>query len=283
MMGYFNYNAFLLGALLFACLYTSNIVYSLICILWRIKITEFALFFNPWFSLYNETVFGTKFILGWLPLGGHIKPLGMIENEEEKEKIKPEDLPYVGFNKPKYLKTIFRLVPKIVFVTALFLSIILISDSDFVVESKSIFNYVKSAFQTMFSSDIIRDKFIITTIETIEGKNLVLFGFALLAILMLLLTPLITIINWYSDDKKSKSKIQNLIGTIFTILFLWMLIWKIPKFIFSFFSVSQSIIYITSFLIGIFSVGVVSFFTTLFIIKTISQNLNYKNIERTNK
>lgn len=283
MMDYFSYNAFLLGALLFACLYISNFVYSLICIIWKIKIIEFALFFNPWFSLYNETVFGTKFILGWMPLGGHIKPLGMIEDEEAKKKIKPEDLPYASFNKPKYLKTIFRLVPLIVFITALFLSVILISDSDFVLELKNILSYVKNAFQTMFSDEISRNQFIITTREIIEGKNIIMFGFALLIFVMLLFTPISAIVNWYSNDKIVKSKVQKTVGFIVTLLFLWLLIWKIPKFIFSFFTVFQSLIYIISFLIGLFSVGVVFFFTTLFVIKSISQNLNYKNIERTYK
>ena len=88
-MDYFNLNAYYLGVLLFACLFISNITYSLICLIWKIKIVEFALFANAWFSLHREKVLGTVFILGWLPFSSHIKPLGMTADAAERAKINP--------------------------------------------------------------------------------------------------------------------------------------------------------------------------------------------------
>ncbi|MFA5431607.1 MAG: hypothetical protein WC319_01840 [Candidatus Paceibacterota bacterium] len=274
-MEYFNINAFILGSLLFACLYLSNIIFSLFCIYHKIKIIEFSLFFNPWFSLHNEKVMGTKFSLGWLPFGGFIKPLGMITDEEEKNKISQSDLPFAFFNKPKYLRTIFNLVPWFIYIFAFTLAFFLFTNfTDIIGEFKNVINYLIEAFTTMFSGNAEKGKFIITTKEVIADKNIVLFGFMLLTFVMLLFTPLTAIMNWFSNDKKNKSKIQKIFGFILTIGIFWLILWKIPIFIFSFFTFSQSLIYVISFFIGMFSIGLVCYFTTLFVIKNISQNLN---------
>ena len=82
-MEYFSVNAFYLGMLLFACMFMSNVFYSLICLIWKVKIIEFGIFSYTW---YKEKVLGTEFILGWLPLGSHIRPLGMLADDDEKAK-----------------------------------------------------------------------------------------------------------------------------------------------------------------------------------------------------
>ena len=233
-MEYFNLNAFFLGILLFACLYISNLVYSLLCIFWKIRIVEFSLFFSPWFSLYNQKVLGTKFSLGWLPLGGHIKPFGMTTDDAEKNKVESKDLQNAFFNKPKYLQTIFRSVPWIIYLLALVISIFIISSSNLAAGISDIANYVIEAFRAMFSNNAGREQFILKTKEIIDGKNIVIFGFTMLILLMLLFTPITTILNWFSNDEVKKSKIQKAIGFIVTIFIFWLMLWKIPKFVFSF-------------------------------------------------
>jgi hypothetical protein len=94
-------------------------------LIWKIKIVEFGLFANAWFSLHKEKVMGTDFILGWLPFSSHIKPLGMIADEEEKAKINPADLPKAFFNKPKYLQKLFRFVPWVIYLSAAFIAILI--------------------------------------------------------------------------------------------------------------------------------------------------------------
>ncbi len=282
-MEYLNFNAFYLGTLLFACLYISNLVYSLLCIFWRIKIVEFSLFFSPWFSLYNEKILETKFILGWLPLGGHIKPLGMATDDKEKLQIESKDLPNAFFNKPKYLQSLFRSVPWIIYLLALVISISVLSNSGLVNGFGDIVNYVIKAFNTMFSGNAGREQFILQTKEIIDGKNIVLFGFTLLVLVMLLFTPITPILNWFSNDENKKSKIQKIIGFIGTIFIFWLMLWKIPKFVFSFFTLSQSLIYILSFFVGMFFVGLIFFFATLFVVKSIAQSLNYNNLEKDDK
>lgn len=218
---------------------------------------------------------GTKFSLGWLPLGGFIKPLGMSMDEEEKNKISQSNLPFAFFNKPKYLRTIFDLVPWFIYVFVFALTFILFANfADLIGGFKNLINYLIEAFSTMFSGDTEKSKFIITTKKFIAEKNIVLFGFILLTFVMLLFTPLTAIINRLSNDEKNKSKIQKVLGFILTIGVFWLILWKIPKFIFSFFTLSQSLIYVFNFFIGMFSIGLVCYFTTLFVVKNISQNLN---------
>ena len=218
---------------------------------------------------------GTKFSLGWLPLGGFIKPLGMTIDEEEKNKISQSNLPFAFFNKPKYLRTIFDLVPWLIYVFVFaFTFILFVNFTDLIGGFKNLMNYLIEALSTMFSGNTEKSKFIITTKKFIAEKNIVLFGFILLTFVMLLFTPLTAIMNWLSNSEKNKSKIQKVLGLFLTIGLFWLFLWKIPKFIFSFFTLSQSLIYVFSFLIGMFSIGLVCYFTTLFVLKNISQNLN---------
>lgn len=278
-MEYFNFNAFYLGVLLFVCLFLSNIIYSLICLIWKIKIVEFGLFANAWVALHKEKIMGTEFILGWLPFSSHIKPLGMLADDEERAKIKPADLPYAFFNKPKYLQRVFRFVPWVIYIGAALISILLITKSSFTSELAIIGNYIVEAFNTMFSDGIqVRENFIDSTKQITNGKNVVVFAFALLVIVMLLLSPITLIMNWFIDDGK-KNNLQKALGFVVIIAILWFIVWKIPKFVFSFFTFPQSVIYFGNFLVGMFSVGLVFFYTTLFVVKNVAQNLNDNKVK----
>lgn len=273
-MQYFNLNAFYLGILFFVCLFISNIIYSLICLIWKIKIEEFGLFASPWFSLHKERIMGTEFILGWLPFSSHIKPLGMIENNEVKSKINPSDLPKAFFNKPKYLQKLLRFAPLVVYLIAALTAILFNATLSIENEFTTIGTYISDSLKTMFSDNYqSRGNFTVSTWKIIDGKNITVFGFTLLTIVMVLLTPITLVTNWLSNDDK-KNKFQKVLGMLITISSFWFIFWKIPKFIFSFFTISQSIIYLSSFLIGMFFVGLIFFYTTLFVVKNISQNLN---------
>ena len=79
------------------------------------------------------------------------------------------------------------------------------------------------------------------------------------------------------------NKFQTVVGFIINIGVLWFFIWKMPKFIFSFFAILQNFVYFGSFLAGLFSAGLVLFYTTLFVVKNISQNLNMEKIKQQKK
>lgn len=279
-MEYFNLNAFILGALWFACPFLSNIIYSLLCLFYNIRIVEFSLFYSPWFSLHKETVMRTRFLLGWLPLGCRMKPLGYDYGDEDKDKMSEEELQFAFFNKPKYLKTVFNFVTWFIYILALSIALALFSGTDDLVSELSIiFSYIIEAFQTMFSDNAAREDFIKLTREISTDKNIVLFGFILLTFIMLLFSPITFMINWYSNNEITKSTIQKGLSFALSVGIFWLMLWKIPKFIFSFFTFSQNVIYFTSFLIGLFSVGLVCFYATLFVVKNISQSFNDSKME----
>ena len=57
--------------------------------LFKVRVTKFYLFFDPWFSLFNfkpknsETEYG----MGWLPLGGYVQIAGMVDETQNSEDL----------------------------------------------------------------------------------------------------------------------------------------------------------------------------------------------------
>ena len=57
--------------------------------LFKIRVTKFYLFFDPWFSLFkfkpknSETEYG----MGWLPLGGYVQIAGMVDETQNSEDL----------------------------------------------------------------------------------------------------------------------------------------------------------------------------------------------------
>lgn len=275
-MDYFNINSFILGILLFTFLYLSNIVYSLLCVFYKIKIVEFSVFFNPWFSLHNVNIGGTKFILGWLPLGSYIKPLGMSATDEEKKKFSTPDLPFTFFTKPKYLRTLFNTMPWIIFIVVLFVSFVLFSSKTGIgIEFQKFIEFIKIAFKTMFGDKIMRDSFVELTKEITFEKNIVLFAFVLLILYWALILSISKLIEWFTNEK-TKSKLRKAITYALYIIVYWVLLWQIPKFVFSFFSFKEILIFISNFMVGMLSIGLFCYFITVFFLKVIYK-LNNSN------
>ena len=71
-----NNNGFILGVLLMSVMYGIHTAYCLLCMIYRIRILQFSFLFAPFFKLHRRVVNGVEFTLGWLPLGGYVKPLG---------------------------------------------------------------------------------------------------------------------------------------------------------------------------------------------------------------
>jgi hypothetical protein len=278
-MAYFNINAFYLGVLISAIACLTSLIYCLICIIWGIKILEATLFASPWFSIFKQKILGTDFKLGWIPTGSSISPLGYLDDQEERSKINPSDRPSALFSKPKFVKYLFALTP----VSIYFLSFVIISLSQFdlVDGTSNIFNFIFNAIKEMFTGNGNRADFIIYTKKILVGKNHVLFSYLVIDILLLVYSIPVLFLNFiYSSDKiseKSKERLQILFFLSAGLFALWIMVWKIPKFMLSFFTLTQSLIYLFSFIAGLFTLGFVFFFTSVFIIKSIAQNLNYNN------
>ena len=50
----------------------------------KCRVEKFYLFFDPWFSLFKKKIGETEYGVGWLPLGGHVKISGMIDESMDK-------------------------------------------------------------------------------------------------------------------------------------------------------------------------------------------------------
>ncbi len=272
-MEYFNVNAFYLGMLLFACMFMSNVFYSLFCLIWKVKIIEFGLLGSAWFSLHKEKLLGTEFILGWLPFGSHIKPLGMLADDDSKAEIHQADLPFALFSKPKILRYVFYLTPVFVYSLSFFV-VINFSQFGLMDETSYTLEFSFNVLREMFSGSEHRADFIVYAKNIFEGRNHILFSFLVANVLFLIFSIPMVVSNFLNSSDKISEKSKERIHILYMLFSLWIMVWIIPRFVFSFFELSQGFIYLFSFLIGIFMTGFVGFYTTLYVVKGVSKNLS---------
>ena len=92
--------------------------------LFKIRVEKFALFFDPWFSLFKfkPKKSDTTYVLGWLPLGGYVKIAGMIDESMDKEQMQQPVQPWEFRAKPAWQRLIVMLAGVFVnFILALFI------------------------------------------------------------------------------------------------------------------------------------------------------------------
>jgi len=251
---------------LFLCLYLSNLLYCLIATLYKISIVDFSIFFSPRFSFHKRKINGINFILGWIPLGAHLRLLGMTENKEDQELFSQSELSHAFFTKPRYVRIIFKGVPYFVFLLSFFISFLLLDNfSNISGGLTSLLEYIKIGFLKIISNNYKEIDFAVLTNELRNGHNIVLFSFMLMTFIMLLLSPVPNILDWFSNGKKSTLK--KILGPPIIILMMWFYIWDLPKFIFSFHTTTQNAFYFLSFLLGMFLSGLCFYFITIFFAK----------------
>ena len=72
--------------------------------LFKVRVTKFYLFFDPWFSLFkfkpknSETEYG----VGWLPLGGYVQIAGMVDETQGSEELNHPEQPWEFRSKPAW-------------------------------------------------------------------------------------------------------------------------------------------------------------------------------------
>ena len=80
--------------------------------IFKIRVEQFYIFFNPWFSLYKRKIGETVYGIGWLPLGGYVSLAGMIDESIDKKQIesmKQEAQPWEFRSKPAWQRLIVML------------------------------------------------------------------------------------------------------------------------------------------------------------------------------
>lgn len=80
--------------------------------IFKIRVEQFYIFFNPWFSLYKKKIGETIYGIGWLPLGGYVSLAGMVDetvDDEKMEQLKQEPKPWEFRSKPAWQRLIVML------------------------------------------------------------------------------------------------------------------------------------------------------------------------------
>lgn len=264
-MLHFSYNAFCLGALIFLAISLSNFIYVWLCSMWKVKIIEFSIFLNPYFSLLKKEINGTIYQLGWLPIGAYIKPLGMVKGDLGGIAI--EELPFSFLNKSRTKQLLLRLIPSLVWLFVLLFSLCTLKGPGNILQTTAeMFYYILVAIKTMFGLSAANELVMMTNSMLIDA-NIISFALTLLISILLVLTSLTKIIGIYTQDGKNINWLIKLPGFIITIFGVYLTFWKIPIFVFSFFSFHQNVSYILSFTLGLYLIGLLVFILAMILVK----------------
>ncbi|MGY6562922.1 MAG: RIP metalloprotease RseP [Luteibaculaceae bacterium] len=72
----------------------------------KVRVEKFYLFFDPWFSLFKVKKGETEYGIGWLPLGGYVKLVGMVDESMDTKALAKEPEPYEFRAKPAWQRLI---------------------------------------------------------------------------------------------------------------------------------------------------------------------------------
>ncbi len=81
----------------------------LACRIFKIRVTKFYIFFDPWFKIWSKKIGDTEFGIGWLPLGGYVKIAGMIDESLDTKQLKEEPKDWEFRSKPAWQRLIVML------------------------------------------------------------------------------------------------------------------------------------------------------------------------------
>jgi hypothetical protein len=267
----FNYNAFILGALAVTAIYGSNVFCCALCRLYNIRIMEFSVFLSSGFRIHRANVAGIDFSLGWLPIGSYIKPLGMAANAEERSQIAPEDQPYAFFNKPGYLRIVFLLASPATMAILFLITYIIGITTSAVPPMDALFNYMINGARAMFTSQVSHEAFAAQTQQILQGNSAVMIAFLILLVVFLVVNTGPLLSQLFSSTDGEVTGARRIVMMVAMIAFMWLAFWKIPMFIFSFFSWQQNILYVTDCLLGLLMAGVAAYFMTIAVVRVFAR------------
>lgn len=268
-MSIYSPNAFILGVVVSAVLiFGSNVIYLLLCGLFKISVLEFVTFYHRWLPLHSTTIGKTKFILGWIPTGSNVKVLGMSLPEEERKQIPDADLPYAWFTKPKWVRILLHSIPFVLIALTLLVTAALQRDNRGLMETVWAFHaLVLDAFAVMFSDSITHDEFLIAAKSLLADNIPALFALTLFGVYWLLCLPLNWVMHAIAWGSEKPYRLLGILGWLALLPTMWVLFWKIPKFVFSFFSWTEVFVHSTNVLVGVFVTGLVLHVLTLTVAK----------------
>ncbi len=170
-----------------------------------------------------------------MPFGSYVKPLGMAANAEERSRIAPEDQPYAFFNKPGYLRIIILLGSPVTIAVLFFTTYIIGIATSAVPPMDAFFNYIVDGVRAMFTSQVSHEAFAAQTQQILQGNSVVMIAFLILLVVFYVLNigPLVSQLLSSADGEVTGARRIVMIAAM--LVSMWLALWKVPVFIFSFF------------------------------------------------
>jgi hypothetical protein len=124
----------------------------------------------------------------------------------------------------------------------------------------------------MFTDRISHDQFLAESQALLADHNPAVFAVALFAVFWMVCIPLGWIMYAAAGGEK-RYRIFSILGWLALLPMMWLIFWKIPSFVFSFFSWEEIFIHSANVLAGVFMTGVLLHLLTLVIVKLTTPKL----------
>ena len=265
-MEIFSPFGFKFGILLFLCICFATLVYCWLCILFQVRIEKFVLLLDPWDKyIFKRKINQTEYILGWLPFGSYIRVFGVYKNNEEINTMIEEEKKYALIYKPKIQQQIFKASPYLIWATLFLLFIYLMNPNTFFFANlQIIFTYAIIGSKSMFGF-LQKEEFESYSKAVSNSFQLLPFSLLVCFLAFMILSLLSTFNQMFADDKKSKLK--KITVTILTLVLIYMVLWKVPSFAFSFFTFENALRYILSTILGIYFASIITYWLIIPLIR----------------
>lgn len=194
-----------------------------------------------------------------------MKPLGMLE--DDLKDINPEDHPYAFYSKSKFKQRIFKSTNYVVWLLILIISLYSLNNShDIIANFKEMETYVFKAISAIFAPLSSKANFAAYTGNILVNKSRILFVIILFINYYYLAFPIGQILNWFLNENKRGGQIVKWIAIALFVFFIYLIMWRIPYFVFSFFSFWKIISFVISALVGVYLVGLLMFFAVMMLV-----------------
>jgi hypothetical protein len=254
-MNWFNITAFDAGLLLFACICLQNMVMVFLCSRFGVPIGKCAVLIDIFGKhFYKTKIRNTILVVGILPLGGYLKPLWKGSGADAYNEGHPE-------HKKKKLHERIIIEQSVYGIWLFFILIglfFLFPGKGYAASLNTLLNFFGSAIKALFSGSH-NDGFRQSAITFFENAKILPALICLPGLMHLCIWP-VQLINgeWFEASKIYKTGKYLLIPVL--LLLLYIIGWKLPVLVFSFFETGEIAAVLISFFLGVYAAGILAFF-----------------------
>jgi hypothetical protein len=259
-----DYNSIKLGILILILIFTGLLFQRFWAKIFKIKLLEFNIFMNP---LKKVSINKVDYTLGWLPLGGSLKMLGMTSDVNEQKSFSSDDLRWTFFNKSNLEKFLVMFTPSILhLILGILLPLLIFSMNDEKLNLGGYITFLQEFLKSVFGSSAQKNSFGLLTSKIFSENNSLVFSFLLISSIIFfssLITNICTFLSFGSKQSKSKDIITTILFFIPSILVLWF----IPKSVLHYYNLSELVTPCINFLFGITCSGILLYFIMIYALK----------------